>query len=115
MKSYNKYKNAKITVDGIVFHSHKEAARYKQLSLMEKAGEIVDLELQPSFILQKSFKYNGETIRAIKYIADFKYIDIKTSRLIVEDVKGFKKDKTYIIKKKIFLFIYGNDVTFMET
>ena len=101
-KKYNKYSNKKIIIDGITFHSRAEGNRYSELKLLEKKGLITDLELQPKFLLQESFKYNNETIRSIHYIADFKYIDIKTSQLIVEDQKGFKT-KDYILKKKWFL------------
>lgn len=112
-KKYNKYNNKKIVIDNIKFDSIKESNRYNQLKILEKYGEIVDLELQPKYKLQESFKYKGKTIRAIHYIADFRYIDIKSGQLIVEDVKGHKTD-IYNLKKKIFLKLYGNDLTFCE-
>ena len=36
-------------------------------------SEISDLELQPRFLLQESFKKNGKTYRKIEYVADFAY------------------------------------------
>ena len=113
MKKYNKYSNTKVQIDGIKFDSKKEALRYKELCLLKSAGKIVDLELQPSYKLQESFKYNNQTIRAITYKADFRYIDIETGQLIVEDVKGFKT-KDYLIKKKLFLKKYGRQLNFYE-
>ena len=71
----NKYKNKKTQVDMYVFDSAKEAQRYKVLKLLEKAKQISNLELQPRFLLQESFKKNGKTYRKIEYVADFKYIE----------------------------------------
>jgi hypothetical protein len=47
----NKYRNIKTIVDGITFASKKEAKRYSELKLLERAGMITDLELQPAFNL----------------------------------------------------------------
>lgn len=69
----SKYKNKKTQIDMYVFDSVAEARRYKELKLLERAGEISNLELQPRFLLQDSFKKNGKTYRKIEYIADFKY------------------------------------------
>ena len=69
----NKYRNKKVIVDGEEFDSKKEGNRYKELRLLERAGEISNLELQPKFLLQDSFKKNGKAYRKIEYIADFLY------------------------------------------
>ena len=69
----NKYRNKKTQVDMYVFDSIAESKRYKELALLQKAGEIQKLELQPRFLLQESFKKNGKTYRKIEYIADFMY------------------------------------------
>lgn len=68
-----KYKNKKAQVDMYVFDSIAESKRYKELKLLEIAGEIQGLELQPRFLLQEGFKKNGKTYRKIEYIADFMY------------------------------------------
>lgn len=69
----NKYNNKKVQVDMYVFDSIIESQRYKELKLLERAGEISNLELQPKFLLQETFKKNGKTYKAINYIADFMY------------------------------------------
>ena len=69
----NKYRNKKTQVDMYVFDSIAESKRYKELALLQRAGEIQNLELQPRFLLQESFKKNGKTYRKIEYIADFLY------------------------------------------
>ena len=46
-----KYNNKKVVLNGITFDSQKEARRYRDLSLLERAGEIKSLELQKAFIL----------------------------------------------------------------
>lgn len=95
----NKYRNKKVIVDDYIFDSIQESKRYKELKLLLKAGEIQDLELQPHFLLQESFKKNGKTYRKIEYIADFKYIE--NGKIIVEDVKGLQTD-VFKLKHKLF-------------
>ena len=101
----NKYRNEEKIVDGIKFDSKLEARRYIQLKLLQRAGEITDFRTQVEFVLQPSYKKNGKTIRAIKYIADFVYYDVKRKETIVEDTKGFRND-VYKLKKKIFEYKY---------
>ena len=112
----SKYGAVKTTVDGIRFDSKKEAVRYCELKLLEKAGEIEDLELQPVFPLLVP-STSGRVMRAAKaivqggtfqigeYRGDFKYLDYKRGR-IVEDVKGFKTP-LYRWKKKHVEAQYG--------
>lgn len=69
----NKYRNKKVIVDDYIFDSIQESRRYKELKLLLKAGEISNLELQPKFLLQDTFKKNGKTYKKIQYIADFMY------------------------------------------
>lgn len=95
----SKYKNKKTQIDMYVFDSAKEAQRYRELTLLERAGEISNLELQPRFLLQESFKKNGKTYRKIEYIADFKYIE--NGKTIIEDVKGLQTE-VFKIKHKLF-------------
>ncbi len=99
----NKYKNKKVQIDMYVFDSVRESQRYKELKLLERAGEISNLELQPRFLLQDSFKKNGRTFRKIEYVADFKYIE--NGKTIVEDVKGMQTD-VFKLKHKIFEKVY---------
>ncbi|MEG0250274.1 MAG: DUF1064 domain-containing protein [Peptostreptococcus sp.] len=106
-KKKSKYRAKKMELDGILFDSKKEAQRYSELKMLEKGSIIKDLELQPRFLLQDKFVYQGKTIRKIEYIADFKYIDEK-GNTVVEDVKGLKTD-VYNIKKKLFLNKYMNE------
>lgn len=82
MKSRSKYRNQPITVDGIRFDSKAEARRYAELKLLEKAGEIAGLELQPRYALHS---YGGEKVGA--YVADFRYV-VPGNGTVVEDVKG---------------------------
>ena len=95
----NKYRNKKIIVDDYIFDSIQESRRYKELKLLLRTGQIQDLELQPHFLLQESFKKNGKIYRKIEYIADFKYIE--NDKTIVEDVKGLQTD-VFKIKHKLF-------------
>lgn len=95
----NKYFNKKTIVDGIQFDSKKEANRYCELKLLEKAGHIKNLSLQPRFILQPSFKKNGKTYRKIEYVGDFMYL--QDGKIIVEDTKGHETE-VFKLKHKLF-------------
>ena len=105
MNNFKKYKNEEKIVDGIKFDSKLEARRYIQLKLLLRAGEIKDLRMQAEYELQPSYKKNGRTIRAIKYVADFVYYDVRERKTIIEDTKGFRND-VYKLKKKIFEYKY---------
>ena len=99
----NKYRNKKVQVDMYVFDSIAESVRYKELKLLEQAGEISELTLQPRFLLQEAFRKNGKSYRKIEYIADLQYIE--KGKTIVEDVKGIQTD-VFKLKHKIFEKLY---------
>lgn len=100
-----KFRNKKTVIDGIRFDSKLEARRYIELQMLEKAGEISDLQIQPEFVLQPLFRKNGKTYRKIVYRADFSYFDKRQGKYIVEDTKGFQTD-VYRLKKKLFEYRY---------
>lgn len=102
---YNKYHNkATKTFDGNVHDSRKEANRWSQLLILEKAGVISDLKRQVRYELIP--KQEGE--RAVCYVADFEYIE--NGKKVVEDVKGYKEGLAYrvfVIKRKLMLYVHG--------
>lgn len=116
-RNKSKYGANKAVVDGITFDSRREARRYSELKLLERAGEISDLELQVKFVLIPAQKepdrigarggiIKGKTIeRECCYIADFVYKD-KSGVQVVEDAKGMKTE-VYKIKRKLMLFVHG--------
>ena len=99
----SKYRNKKTQIGMYVFDSIAESKRYKELALLEKAGQIKGLELQPKFLLQEKKKKNGKTYRKIEYIADFMYIE--NGKVIIEDVKGMETD-VFKLKRKMFEYKY---------
>jgi hypothetical protein len=122
-RNYNssgtKYHNNRVTVDGMTFDSHKELSRYRELTIMQKAGMIRGLERQKKFLLipsqrepdqigKKGGKKKGAVIeREVAYYADFFYYDHE-GREVVEDVKSpITRTKDYIIKRKLLLYKYG--------
>lgn len=99
----SKYRAKKTYVDGIKFDSKKEAKRYQELKLLEKAGQIRDLRLQVPYELIPAQRIDNKVVeRACKYIADFVYWDCNKEKLVVEDTKGVKTPE-YIIKRKLML------------
>lgn len=105
-----KYHSSRTEIDGIIFDSKAESRRYQELKLMEQSGAIRNLKLQPEFELLPAFEKNGKKHRAVKYRADFSYIE--GNRHIVEDVKGFVTD-VYKLKKKLFEYRFP-DLTIKE-
>lgn len=104
----SKYRAVRTEVDGVTFASKAEARRYAELKLLERAGEIWDLELQPRFpllvpattgTLRGALEATAGTWdgKIGEYRGDFAYKD--RSGRIVEDVKGFKT-ALYRWKKK---------------
>lgn len=104
----NKYRNKKTEVDGILFDSKREAERWCELKLMERAGLIKDLFRQfPIKLIPAQKDENGKVIeRAVGYVADFVYTDTNTGKTIYEDVKGVKT-KEYLLKRKMCLYFHG--------
>ena len=95
----------KVTINGIQFDSKREARSYLDLSAMEMAGQIRDLQLQVKFELIPSQRIDGKVVeRSCDYVADFTYYD-KDGWYVVEDTKGMKT-KDYIIKRKLMLYIH---------
>lgn len=102
-----KYHNKQTTFNGIEFDSKKEAQRYAELLLLQRAGEITDLQRQKKFLLIPSQRIDGKVVeRECAYYADFVYYEKRSGNLVVEDTKGMRT-KDYIIKRKLMLQIYG--------
>ncbi len=79
----NKYSAKRTIVDGVSFASKAEAARYGRLTLMQRAGTIHGLRLQPRYVLV----IDGVEVGV--YTGDFSYWETDgDGREIVEDVKG---------------------------
>ena len=103
----NKFQAKKIPIDGQEFDSHKEARRYGELRLMERAGIIRDLKRQEEFeLIPKCGKE-----RPARYHADFSYIDCETGKKVVEDVKSrATKTKDYILRRKLMNWVHGIEI-----
>lgn len=101
----SKYHSVATIVDGIRFASKREAKRYGELRLLEKAGEIRQLRLQVAIGLNA-----GTDTRPLigQYVSDFMYEERMGQDwcLRVEDVKGFKTP-LYKWKKKHVEAQYG--------
>lgn len=86
--SSSKYRNIKTVVDGHVFASGREARRYSELRLLERAKKISHLVLQPPF------ECIVRGVHVCTYIADFQYVilgdkDYPCGMIVTEDVKGY--------------------------
>lgn len=117
----SKYGSRKTMVDGITFDSKKEANRFRELQLLERAGKIMALQRQVKYVLiptqrefsneiykkgahQGHFKPGKVLEKECSYIADFAYI--QDGAYVVEDTKGVRTE-AYKIKRKLMLERYG--------
>lgn len=105
MRRPHKYGATPVVIDGIRFPSKAEGERYAQLKLLQKAGEIYHLAVQPRFDLV----ING--VKCGFYKADFSYHvqDAEMSIGVVEDVKG-RDTPVSILKRKIVTALYGVEI-----
>jgi hypothetical protein len=95
----SKYGAVRTTIDGITFASKAEARRYRELRLLEQAGEIVLLTVQPKFPLVV------DGVKVCDYVADFRY-STPNAEVVVEDVKGVRTP-VYRLKAKLMKALYG--------
>ena len=124
-RNNSKYYNVKTkTTDGLVFDSTKEARRWEQLLLLQRAGKISHLERQVRYELTPNqyevverYGKKGQRIKdgeklvykKAEYVADFRYRDTETGEVIVEDVKGYTKGEAYslfMLKCKVLYMLY---------
>ena len=117
-KAGNKYHAKKIEVDGEIFDSKREAARYIELQYLQRAGKISGLQRQKKFVLipaqyepestgPRGGKIKGKLLeREVVYYADFVYFDEEEKDFVIEDTKGVRT-KDYIIKRKLMLWLNG--------
>ena len=102
----NKFRNQKVEFDGFEFDSIKERDRYILNRHRQGVGEIKELTLQVTFLLES----NDEKV--CDYRADFVYTIVKTGELVVEDVKSSatRRLAVYRLKKKLMMAQHGIEI-----
>lgn len=108
----SKYGNKRTMVDNIAFDSKAEAERYKQLKMLEQAGEIIGLEVHQRWPLHVPAVEPSEITVLAVYEADFSY-HTRDFSLVVEDVKGVRT-AMYRLKRKWLKAEYGIDIVEIE-
>ena len=105
-----KYGNLRTTVDGITFDSRKEAKRWAELKLLERAHVITDLQRQVTFVLIPKQVREGRCVeRACTYKADFVYK--ANGKTVVEDIKSpVTITPQYKIKRKLMLYVHNIEI-----
>ena len=131
IRKRNKLGNKNIIISGEKYDSQAEATRHGQLKILERIGQITELERQKRFeLIPAYYEYieTGEYFKrgpnkgklktkriliehAVDYVADFVYRD-KSGSLVVEDVKGYRDASSapyakFVIKRKLLLHKYG--------
>ena len=97
-----KFGNIPVVIDGILFQSTLEGARYNELKAMALSGEIVGFERQKTY----NIEVNGQHI--CQYRADF-VVEYPDGTLVVEDTKGVLTPE-YKIKSKLMLAVFGIEI-----
>ncbi len=105
-----KYRNTKVTVDGITYDSKGEYARWCQLKLEEKVGAISHLQRQVVFILAPSVILRGRKKPCLKFTADFAYM--RDGANIVEDFKSSATAEETAFRMRLHLMrsVHGIEV-----
>lgn len=114
-----KYGNKKTYANGQIFDSSHEARRYRDLCILQRAGQISDLKTQvpfeliptqrePDIIGKRGGVKQGKCIeKSCTYYADFVYKDAN-GNVVVEDAKSpATRTEAYKIKKKLMLWRHG--------
>ena len=103
MKRANKFNARKVVIDGIIFDSKAEGSRYSELKILERAGEISKLSLQP--VLKNTI--NGVYVG--RFTGDFYYFDIDAYEWVFEDVKSeiTRKGEAYRLRKRVTEACHG--------
>lgn len=99
--------------DGTLMHfdSKREARRYMDLWLMQRAGEISGLRTQVKYeLIPKQVHKDGAKEKSIEYVADFVYE--QGGETVVEDSKGFRDTSSaayrlFVMKRKMMLYFHG--------
>ena len=122
IRKASKYKSIRcFSSDGAEFGSIKERNRWEELLLLQRAGEISDLERQVKFeLIPAQYEYyarygkRGQRLKdgkrcvehEVSYYADFVYVE--NGQKVVEDTKSKPtRTKDYIIKRKLLLWVHG--------
>lgn len=107
----NKYGARKVVMNGLKFDSVREASRWNDLQALENGGYISQLERQIRFVLAPAVTLHGETRKktALRYVADFRYFDVKAGHFVVEDAKGHETPVSRI-KRHLMKSVHGIDV-----
>lgn len=107
----SKYHARKVEIDGYTFDSQREARRYNELRMLERAGKISGLEVHPKWtfgsgarLLRSLPKANGATGAPITYAADFAYFCTERNARIIEDVKGLDTPVSRIKRALLWYF-----------
>jgi len=91
----HKYRAKPCVIDGTHFPSQAEGRRYQELRLMEKAGEISELEVHPRYPIT----INNQKVCIVEL--DFAYLDQAAQRHYV-DCKGMDTALSKLKRKLIF-------------
>ena len=85
----NKFSAQRVEVDGISFDSKKEARRWGELKLLERAGEIIDLRRQVVIpLVGRDGPLLARKGCQMRLTVDFGYTEVATGLAIFEDSKG---------------------------
>lgn len=97
-----------MTIDGERYASLREARRHRELLQLERAGRVANLRREVPFALAPPVRLDGEKRAkpALRYVADFVYIDTATGAQVIEDAKGMQT-QVYRIKKHLMATVHG--------
>ncbi len=104
----NKYRNKPCVIDGHRFSSQGEGLRFRELKILDKAGNIRNLVLQPRYEIRIN------NMKICTYVGDFSYEQGISGGLswesILEDYKCVLTP-IYKLKKKLVKAVHDIEIT----
>lgn len=122
----SKFGNKPVVVDGVKYDSVGESQRMAFLKLLERAGEIKDLQYHKKFVmipqitkeevvhLKTKDKVVTKVAQSARYYeSDFTYTIVATGEEVVEDFKGVETD-LFKFKAALFYYLYKKHIKIVK-
>lgn len=102
----SKYGNKPTQIGAEKYRSQREAKRHRELIALERAGQVAQLRREVPFELAPAVRIDGRKRPALRYVADFVYLDTATGAQVIEDAKGVRTEG-YRIKRHLMAALLG--------
>jgi Protein of unknown function (DUF1064). len=107
-----KYNSSKVTAYGRIWDSKTEKDYYEYLLRLQKAGEVLEITIQPRCVILPKFERNGVKYKGIAYTPDFLVKHADGNEVYI-DVKGMGTDCSKL-RRKLFAYFIGKPLQWIS-